>query len=142
MVQAVSAAAATAFNRIELNPADVILLSEVGISHDGAANDTNNPVRYQVQRLSTVGTGSAGTVVKMSKDKSSSLGTTALINNTADGSLSDAVHTWFVPIVAGIVWVAAPNQEVDCQAAEFLAVKNMAALPASRSAAVYVVFKE
>lgn len=142
IVSDLSAAAATAFNRVELNPTTVIQLTEVGISMNAPPNATDTPVEFNLKRTTTVGTGAVGTVVKVRKDLAAALATTALVENTADGTLADVLHRWFVPTVSGVIWVAAPNREPDCQAAEFFGVINVSALPASRNAAVYMVFEE
>lgn len=137
-----SAAAATAFNRIELNPTDTINITEFAISHDGPANNTDVPVRYDLQRHTAVGTGAAATVNKINDDVTASLGTTGLVENTADGTLADTLHMLFVPIVSGIIWVARPGNEPDCKAAEFMGLKNQVALPSGRKAATHMVFAE
>lgn len=142
IVSDLSAANASAFNRIELNPVGVIQVTEVGISMNAAPNSTLVPVEFNMKRTTAVGTGAAGTVVKLRKDLTAALATTALVENTADGALADVLHRWFVPVVSGLIWVAAPNREPDCQAAEFLGVQNVAALGAAISAAVYAVFEE
>lgn len=142
IVSVESAAAATAFNRIELNPTDVIDICEIAISHDGPANNTDVPVRYRLRRTSTVGTGTAATPVKLRKDGAQALATTALKDNTADGTAVEDLHFFFVPIVSGILWVARPGLEFDCVAAEFLGLQNVSALPAGRKAATHIVFRE
>lgn len=142
IVSDLSAANASAFNRIELNPTTVIQLTEVGISMNAAPNSTLVPVEFNLKRTTAVGTGAAGTVVKVRKDLTAALGTTALVENTADGALADVLHRWFVPVVSGLIWVAAPNREPDVQAAEFLGVQNVAALGAAINAACYLVFEE
>lgn len=142
IVSDLSAANAAAFNRIELNPVSVIQLTEVGISMNAAPNSTLVPVEFNMKRTTTAGTGAAGTVVKLRKDLSAALGTTALVENTADGTLADVLHRWFVPVVSGITWVAAPGREFDCQAAEFLGVQNVSALGASINSACYLVWEE
>jgi hypothetical protein len=141
IVQDLSAANATAFNRIELNGVAVQnIVTEVGISMNGAPNSTLTPVQFQLQRMSTVGTGSAGTVVKLAGGYTPSM--TALVENSADGTLVDSCHTWFVPVVSGVIWVAAPGREIDFTAAQFMGLKNIAALGASINAACYLVFEE
>jgi len=142
MVGDLSAAAATAFNRVELNPVDVIDITEFGISQNGAPNSTLVPTEFTVQRMSTVGIGAAGTVVQLRTDQATALGTTALVENTADGTLQDTLHRLFVPVVSGVIWVAAPGREFDCQAADFLGIKNTAALGASIQSDIYIVFEE
>ncbi|MCI0349064.1 MAG: hypothetical protein L0Z53_06525 [Acidobacteriales bacterium] len=142
IVSDLSAANASAFNRIELNPTTVIQLTEAGISMNAAPNSTLVPVEFNLKRTTTVGTGAAGTVVKIRKDLSAALATTALVENTADGTLADVLHRWFVPVVSGLIWVAAPNREPDVQAAEFLGIQNVAALGASINAACYLCFEE
>lgn len=139
-----SAANATAFNRVELNPATgiAIQVTEIGISMNGAPNSTLVPPSFVAKRTSTVGTGAAGTVVKMNDELVTGLQTTALVENTADGTLQDALHRWFVPVVSGMVWVAAPGREMDCQPADFIGIQNEAALGAAINANVYVVFEE
>ena len=142
IVSDLSAANASAFNRVELNPTGVIQCTEIGISMNAAPNSTLVPVEFNLKRTTTVGTGTAGTVVKVRKDLTAPLGTTALVENSADGTLADVLHRWFVPVVSGLIWVAAPNREPDVQAAEFLGIQNVAALGASINAACYMVFEE
>ena len=142
IVSDLSAANATAFNRIELNPVAVIQLTEVGISMNAAPNSTLVPVEFNIKRTTTVGTGAAGTVEKLRKDLLASLGTTALVENTADGTLAEVLHRWFVPVVSGLIWVAAPNRELDVKGTEFLGLINNAALGASINAATYLVIEE
>ncbi len=142
IVSDLSAANASAFNRIELNPTGVILITEVGISMNAAPNSTLVPVEFNLKRTTTVGTGTAATIVKIRKDLTASLGTTGLVENSADGTLADVLQRWFVPVVSGIIWVAAPNREPDCQAAEFMGIQNVAALGTSINAACYMVFEE
>lgn len=142
IVSDLSAANASAFNRIELNPTTVIQLTEAGISMNAAPNSVLVPVEFNLKRTTTVGTGGAGTVAKIRKDLAAALATTALVENTADGTLADVLHRWFVPVVSGLIWVAAPNREPDVQAAEFLGLINVAALGASINAACYLVFEE
>jgi hypothetical protein len=141
IVSDLSAANATAFNRIELNPTTVVFVTEIGISMNGAPNSTLVPVEFNLRRTSTVGTGTAGTVVKVSSN-STTLVTTALVENSADGTPGDFLHRWFVPVVSGVIWVAAPNREPDCTAALFMGLLNVAALGASINAATYMIWEE
>ena len=143
IVSDLSAAAATAFNRIELNPTIVIHCTEVGISMNAAPNSTLVPQEFLLRRNTLVGTGAAGTVSKIHSANTTALATTALVENTADGAGTvTRLHGWFVPVVSGLIWVAAPNREPDCIAAEFLAVANVAALGAAINAACYMCFEE
>ena len=142
LVSDLSAANATAFNRIELNPTTVIQLTEFGVSMNAAPNSTLVPVEFNIKRTTTVGTGAAGTAVKVRKDLAATLATTALVENTADGTLADVLHRLFVPVVSGVIWVAAPGREPDCQAAEFLGLINISALGASINAACYMIAEE
>lgn len=142
IVSDLSAANASAFNRVELNPTTVIQCTEVGVSMNAAPNSTLAPIEFNLKRTSTAGTGSAGTVVKVRKDLTAALVTTALVENSADGTLADVLHRWFVPVVSGMIWVAAPNREPDVQAAEFLGIQNVSALGASINAACYMVWEE
>ena len=143
IVSDLSAANATAFNRIELNPVGVIHVTEVGISMNGAPNSTLVPVEFVLRRNTLVGTGAAGTNSKIRSDLAAALGTTALVENTADGAGTiTSMHRWFVPVVSGLIWVAAPNREPDCIAAEFIAIGNIAALGASINATCYMVEEE
>ena len=141
IVSDLSAANATAFNRIELNPVTIIHVTEFGISMNGAPNSTLVPVEFNLRRTSTVGTGAAGTVVKIDS-ATGALGTTALVENTADGTAGDFLHRQFVPVVTGYTWTAAPNREPDCTAALFMGLLNATALGTAISAATYVVFEE
>jgi hypothetical protein len=141
IVQDLSAANASAFNRVELNGVAITtIVTEVGISMNGAPNSTLSPVQFQLQRMSTVGTGTAGTVVKLLSGYTPSC--TALVENSADGTLVDSCQTWFVPVVSGIIWVAAPGREIDFTASQFMGLKNIAALGASINAACYLCFEE
>lgn len=139
-----SAANASAFNRVELNPAAGIAIqcTEIGISMNAAPNSTLVPVSFVAKRTSTVGTGSAATVVKMQDEIATALQTTGLVENSADGTLQDVAHRWYVPVVSGLVWVAAPGREIDCGPADFLGIQNEAALGASINANCYMVFEE
>lgn len=142
LVSDLSAAAATAFNRIELNPTVVIQATEIGISLNAAPNSTVVPAEFNVKRTSTVGTGAAGTVVAMQSDLATAPATTALVENTADGTLVEVLHRLFVPNVSGVIWVAAPGREFDCAAAEFLGIQNVTTLGTGLNAACYIVFEE
>lgn len=142
IVSDLSLANATAFNRIELNPTVVIQITEFGISMNAAPNSTLAPVSFNITRLSTVGTGAAGSVVAMQSDLATAPSTTALVENTADGTLVETLHRLHVPVVSGLIWVAAPGREFDCVAAEFLGLLNEAALGASINANTYMVFEE
>ena len=142
IVSDLSAAAATVFNRIELNPVRNIHCTEFGISLNAAPNSTAAPIEFDVQRMSTVGTGTAGTVVKLQDDNSEALVCTALVENSADGTTQDVLHRLFVPNVSGVIWVAAPGREFDCVAADFLGIQNVAALPSGVNAAIYIVWEE
>jgi hypothetical protein len=137
-----SAAAATAFNRVELNPVRIIHVTEFGISLNAAPNSTAAPIEFDVQRMSTVGTGAAGTVVAMQDDNGEALVCTALVENTADGTTQDVLHRVFPPNVSGIIWQAAPGREFDCAAADFLGIQNVGALPTGVNAATYIVWEE
>ena len=142
IVSDLSAANASAFHRIELNPVVVLHVTEVGISMNAAPNSTLVPVEFDLRRNTLVGTGAAGTVAKI-HSVGSALQATALVENTADGAGTITfLHRWFVPVVSGVIWVAAPNREPDCIAAEFMGLLNVAALGASISAATYFVFEE
>lgn len=137
-----SAANASAFHRIELNPSRVIQVTEFGISMNGAPNSTLVPVEFTIERSSTAGTGTAGNVIQLYSDTVTALTTTALVENSADGTLVETLHRFYVPVVSGLVWQAAPGREFDCQAAEFVSIKNQAALGASINANCYMVFEE
>ena len=100
------------------------------------------PNEFDITRLTTVGTGAAGTVVKLQKGLTAALTTTALVENTADGTLADTLHRWFVPVVSGLIWVAAPGREFDVSGTTFLGLLNPLALGASIKAATYLVWEE
>lgn len=142
IISDLSAANATAFNRIELNPVQVVHVTEIGVSMNAAPNSTLVPVEFNVKRTSLVGTGTAATVVAVYSDLATAPTTTGLVENSADGTLVEVLHRWFVPVVSGMIWVAAPNREFDCQAAEFLGLQNVSALGAAINAACYVVWEE
>ena len=143
IVSDLSATNAAAGARIELNPAAVIHVTELGISMNGAPNSTLVPVEHSMTRASAAATGgAAGTVVKIRKDLTAALGTTATVDNTTSGTLTDTLHRWFVPVVSGMIWVAAPNREPDCQAAEFAAIQNISALGTGITGTYYMVFEE
>lgn len=140
-----SATAATAFPRIELDPAAgrSCVVTEFGISHDGPANNTDAPATYRIYRNTLVGTGAAGTEVKMLTNHADALETTALVECTAIGAGTVTnLHRLFVPIVSGVIWVAAPGREFDCIPAEFVGIQNETAIPSGRLAATYMVWEE
>ena len=140
---AISAATATSFHRVQLAATGItIQLTEFGISLNAAPNSTVAPVQWDIERSTTLGTGSAGTEVKLNDAQPETLITTATINHTVDGTPADIAHSLFVPNVSGVIWVAAPGREMDCIAGEFISVINQAALGASISAAVYMVWEE
>lgn len=142
IVSGLSAANATVFNRIELDPTNVIAVTELGISMNAAPNSTLVPVEFNLRRTSTIGTGTAATMVKIRGDQTAALSTTGRINQTVDGTAGDFLHRWFVPVVSGMIWVAAPNREPDCTAALFIGILNVSALGASINAATYLCFEE
>ena len=142
LVSDLSAANATAFHRIELNPVVLIHVTEVGVSMNAAPNSTLVPVEFNLQRNTLVGTGAAGTVAKI-HSQGTAPQATALVENTADGAGTITIlHRWFVPVVSGMIWVAAPNREPDCIAAEFMGLKNQSALGASINSTQYLVWEE
>lgn len=140
-----SAPAATAFPRLELDPVAnrTIQVTEFGISHDAAANNTDKPVDYRVYRNTLVGTGAGGAPVKLVTAMADSVLTTALIELTAigGGTVTD-LHRLFVPTVSGVIWVAAPGREMDCIAAEFIGIQNNNALPSGVIGNTYIVWEE
>jgi len=142
-------AAATAFPQIEIDAAAniTIQVTEIGISQNGPPNATDTPPDWSLRRASAGGAGgTAITPAKMQADTTTTLQTTAKSHGgtpfTTQGTLQDQLHRWFVPIVTGMIWVAAPGREVDCEGADFIQLMNVAALPASRAANVYIVFEE
>ena len=138
-----SAAAAVAGNRVQIDPVGIVIYcTELGISMNAAPNSTLVPVEYILTRRSTIGTGTAGTAVKIQKASSAALVSTVQVENTVDGTLVDTLHRWFVPVVSGVIWVAAPNREPDCGAAEFIGVGNVTTLGASINATCYMVWEE
>ena len=142
IVSDLSAAAATAFHRIELNPVVLLHLTELGISMNAAPNSTVVPVEFNLNRNTLVGTGAAGTVIEI-HTQGTAPQATALVENTADGGGTiTTLHRWFIPVVSGMIWVAAPNREPDCIAAEFIGILNVSALAASINAACYMVWEE
>jgi hypothetical protein len=144
-VSDLSAANASAFNRVELNPATgvPIHVTEIGISMNAAPNSTAAPIEFNLKRTSTVGTGTSFTPDKVYRETVTALNTTALVENSADGTIiGNPLHRWFVPVVSGIIWVAAPGREPDAQPADFIGVQNVSALGTGINAAVYVIFEE
>lgn len=137
-----SVAAATAFHRIELNPTRTIQVTEIGISMNAAPNSVLVAQEFCVERNSAAGTGSAGAITSLYSDVTTALTTTALVENSADGALVSQLHRWYVAVTSGIVWVAAPQHEVDCLAAQFISIKNQIALGAAISASCYMVWEE
>jgi len=144
IVSDVSAVAATAFNRVQLDPAAnrAIEVTEWQVAHDGPANSTDVPVLYQLRRYSTVGVGTASAPVKVHDTIADTLLTAGQVENTADGTLVETLDSIFVPIVSGYIWVGAPGRERGCIPANFIGLRNNTTLPAGRSAAVTMVFDE
>ena len=109
---------------------------------NAAPNSTLVPVEFDLKRTSAVGTGTAAAVVKIRKDLATALGATGLVNNSADGALADILHRWMVPVVTGIIWVAAPNREPDVVIGTFLGLINATQPGASINVASYMVWEE
>lgn len=133
-----------AFQTIQLNPASTIQVTELGISHNAPANDTNVPALYALERNSAVGTGDAFTATRLQpvSDIVGAPVTTALQNLTANGTVAGTLHSWYVPTVSGVIWVAAPGREIDCLAAEHIGI-NVVTAPASGIAnTTYMVWEE
>jgi hypothetical protein len=137
-----SAAAATSFHRIELNPGKTIYVTEFGISLNAAPDSTAAPISWAIERSTTVGTGTAGTIVNMNDEIADAPATTALVENSADGTSADILHRLYVPNVSGVIWVAAPGREFDCIAAEFVSILNEATLPTGVNANTYMIWEE
>ena len=141
-------AAATAFPQIELDPVDLINIVELGISLNAAPNSILAPVSWVVQRQSTGGTGGTAQVVQpLIAGLSTALGTLAKTHQagtpfTADGTTQDELHRFFVPNVSGMIWVAAPGREFDCEAADFMQLDLPVALGSGIQAETYFVFEE
>jgi len=147
IINDVSADAASAFPRVELNPTTTIQVTEFGISIDAAPDSTVAPVDWRVYRNTLVGTGVAAVVddnlVKMQTDIATALVTTGLVELTAiGGGTVSNLHRLEVPNVSGVIWVAAPGREFDCIAAEFVGIQNEAALGTGLHASTYMVFEE
>lgn len=133
-----------AFQTIELNPASTIQITEFSVSHNAAANDTNTPALYQIIRSTTAGTGDALTATRISAimDIVGEPVTSGLQNCTANGTVADIMHSFYVPTVSGIIWVGAPGREFDCIAAEFIGI-NVATAPAATIAnTTHMVWEE
>ncbi len=141
IVSDLTATGAGAFMRIELNPVANIVINELGISMNAAPNSTDVPQEFLVRRNSAVSTGAAGTVVNL-EDGGVVLGTTALVDCTADGAVQDELHRFFVPVVTGMIWVAAPGREFNCAAADFVGFRNELILATGVAATSYLVFEE
>ena len=142
-----SADNAGAFTRIELTPPSgrTIEVTEIGISHDAAPNSVDVPIVYNMERMSTAGTGGTATApVELQSDLAQALDTTAAQNRTVNGTLVETLHRFAVPIVSGVIWVAAPGREFDIvgTSTNTGGIRNLTALPTSDGATVYMVFEE
>ena len=142
MISDLSAAAAGAFKRIEIDPTRVIQCTEFQISLNAAPNDTNAPIEWDIERATAAATGVAAVVVNVNDDIGQTIGASGLVECTANGALADTLHRQFVPNVSGYNWVAGPGHAFDCLAAEFLGLRNVSALPAGISAACYMYWEE
>jgi len=146
----VSIATATAFSAqavVELIAATgrTIQITEVGISHDAAANNTDKPVAWSTRRHTTVGTGGTTTApVILQDDLGTALDTTSRQNVTGAAAVGDTLHKWLVPTVSGIIWVAAPGREFSQVGSGTLSigVGNVDNLPTGVLANAYMVFEE
>ena len=147
IVSDLSAANASALTRIELDPATGLPIhcTEIGISMNAAPNSTLVPVEFNFKRTSTAATTkTAQTPDKIFRETVTALNTTASVEVTgSEGTIiGNPLHRWFVPVVSGMIWVAAPGREPDAQPADFIAVQNVSALGASINATTYMVFEE
>lgn len=141
-----SAANATAFPRIELAPTGrTIWVTEFGISMNAAPNSTVAPVSFRIFRSTSVSTGlTAGTPVKLNADVATALTTTGsveIVTTGPNGTVTE-LHRLYVPVVSGVIWVAAPGREFDQVTGSFIGIMNNAALGASINAETYIVWEE
>jgi len=144
VIPGISAAGATAFNRVELNPASnrPVLIHQVSVTLDGPPNSAVVGTEFMLRRLSTVGTGAAAVIKAIREGHATAIQATGLKNNTADGTQTDVLHEWFVPVVGGLIIPFAPDERPGCSPANFIALRNVTALDGSRKAATYMVFEE
>ncbi|KKN70759.1 hypothetical protein LCGC14_0427540 [marine sediment metagenome] len=144
IIKGISVAGGTAFNRVELAPAAnrPVKIHQVSITLDGPPNSSVVGTQFDLQRMSTVGTGTPATIKPVREEDATALQSTGLVNNTADGTTADLLHGWFVPVIGGLIIPFDPDERPDCSPGNFMGVQNVAALDGSRKAATYMVFEE
>jgi hypothetical protein len=141
MITLSRAASGTAISVLQINPGNYAQVTEVGISHNAPANNTDDPVRYNMVRsVTTGGTFSAQTPVDLVDGVVvlTTGGDTATVEPTGDS----VMHQWCVPTVSGMIWVAAPGREIGCAAANWIQLEQMDAATAAYESELYLVFEE
>ncbi len=146
-IQTADAFAAQAIVELICATGRTIQVTEVGVSCDGAANDTGAPSEFTLRRHTTLGTGGTSNApVILQDDLGTALDTTANQNATAAAAVGDTLHRWQVPVVSGMIWVAAPGREVSQVGSGTLSIgvgnTDPATLATGISASVYIVFEE
>jgi hypothetical protein len=122
-----------------------IQITEFGISHDGPANNTDDPASWSARRHTTLGTGGTTTApVALQDDLGTALDTTSRQNCTGGAAVGGTLHKLFVPIVSGVIWVAAPGREFSQVGSGTLSIGigPIAALPTGIAANAWMVFEE
>lgn len=123
-------------------------ITEIGISHNGAANDTSVPPSWELVRSSASGSGGdAASALQPLLTHIYTTFSTDYDNSVATAAGTEHIlHHWYVPTVSGMIWVAAPGREIDVDSpAEnhgYVGLHNEAALPASISANNYIIVEE
>lgn len=144
-IQTADAFSAQAIIELIAGAGRTIQVTEVGISCDGAANDTGAPSQFSLRRHTTIGTGGGSTApTVLQDDLGTALDTTANQNLTGAAAVGGIMHIWTVPVVSGMIWVAAPGREVSQVGSGTLSigVGNVDNLASGIAAAVYMVFEE
>lgn len=144
IINAVGTAVVVAQNVISLNPVNAVdQCTEFGISMNDGPDSVQEAGNFSIRRLSADGSGgAAATIVPMQDDLAAGLTSTGRVNDTTLGTTADILHRLYVPVVSGVIWVAAPGREFDVKAAEFLVIRNEASLPAGVDLNAYLVWEE
>lgn len=138
-----AAAAAPAFHRIELNPVSVIELKEFGVISDEPPNSTIDAHPFELRRTSTVGSGGGpGTVVPASDEQVTALTTTAIVDNTADGTPEASLLGFYLDMARGFVYPVDPHFPFDCSPANFLGLRNEIVMGGGIKVRTWMIFEE
>lgn len=134
-------AAATAETVVQLVAAanHAIKILRWGVFFDGVSV-TGEPVEIEIQRQTTAGTSSAGTMVKLNDSNADTLDTTARISFTAEPTKTGILECYLIHPQQGIMVMYPLGQELVVGAGDRVGIEVTA--PAVVNCRAFMVFQE